>query len=125
MKICWFTTFHVELQLVQNLCELDSIKTDGFIRIYDGSKYLVLLGPEIYDAIYNRIRYHISIKHGITDVFSHYYAKIKVDFYDSLPIGKRLISKNVIIHIKSVFNKDQNHYYKIFLDKIFLFLAKK
>ena len=107
MKICWFTTFHVELQLVQNLCELDSIKTDGFIRIYDGSKYLVLLGPEIYDAIYNRIRYHISIKHGITDVFSHYYAKIKVDFYDSLPIGKRLISKNVIIHIKSVFNKDK------------------
>ena len=31
-------------------------KIDGFIRIYDGSKYLVLLGPEKYDAIYNRIR---------------------------------------------------------------------
>ena len=100
-------------------------KIDGFIRIYDGSKYLVLLGPEIYDAIYNRIRYHISIKRGITDVFSHYYAKIKVDFYDSLPIGKRLISKNVIIHIKSVFNKEKNHYYKIFSDKLFLFLAEK
>ena len=32
-------------------------KIDGFIKIYDGSKYLVLLGPEKYDAIYGRIRY--------------------------------------------------------------------
>ena len=32
-------------------------KIDGFIRIYDGSRYLVLFGPEQYDAIYNRIRY--------------------------------------------------------------------
>ena len=29
---------------------------DGFIRVYDGTKYLVLFGPEKYDAIYNRIR---------------------------------------------------------------------
>ena len=32
-----------------------------FIRIYDETKYLVLLGPEKYDAIYNRIRYLITI----------------------------------------------------------------
>ena len=30
---------------------------DGFIRIYDGTRYLVLPGPEKYDAIYNRIKY--------------------------------------------------------------------
>ena len=30
---------------------------DGFIRIYDGPRYLVLPGPEKYDAIYNRIKY--------------------------------------------------------------------
>ena len=59
-------------------------KIDGFIRIYDGSKYLVLLGP----AIYNKIRYLISLKGGITDVFSYYYTKIKVDSYDSLPTKK-------------------------------------
>ena len=29
-------------------------KIDGFIRIYDGNRYLVLFGPEKY-AIYNRI----------------------------------------------------------------------
>ena len=41
-------------------------KTVRFIRFFDGFKYLVLLGPEKYDAIYNRIRYLISLKSGIT-----------------------------------------------------------
>ena len=63
-------------------------KIDGSIRIYDGIRYLVLLGPEKYDAIYNRIRYLISLKNGITYVFSLYFAKIKVDCYDFLPIEK-------------------------------------
>ena len=26
-------------------------KVDGFARVYDGSRYLVLFGPEKYDAI--------------------------------------------------------------------------
>ena len=30
-------------------------KINGFIRIYDGTKYLTLFGSEKYDAIYNRI----------------------------------------------------------------------
>ena len=37
-------------------------KVDGFIRIYDVTRYLVLFGLEKYDAIYNRIRYLISQK---------------------------------------------------------------
>ena len=38
-------------------------KIDGFIRVYDGSRYLVLFALEEYDAIYNRIRYLIlSVK---------------------------------------------------------------
>ena len=41
----------------QNLCVLDSIKKIGFIRIYDGTRYLVLLDPQEYDALYSRIRY--------------------------------------------------------------------
>ena len=44
--------------------------------------------------------------------------KIKVDSYDSLSIEKTLALHNVIIHIKSFLNKDQNHYYyNIFLEK--------
>ena len=50
--------------------------------------------------------------------FSHYFAKIKLDSYDSLPIEKTLTLHNVIIHIKSVLDKDKNHYYnKIFSEK--------
>ena len=37
-------------------------KIDGFIRVYDGSTYLVLFGPEKYDAIYGRIRNLIGKK---------------------------------------------------------------
>ena len=50
---------------------------DGFIRVCDGARSLVLFGPEKYDAIYKRIRCLISPKTSITYVFSHYYAKIK------------------------------------------------
>ena len=54
------------------------------------------------------------------------FAKIKVDSYDSLPTEKILTLHNVIIHIKSVLNKDKNHYYyKIFLEKCSYQLAKK
>ena len=53
-------------------------KIDGFIRVYKGTRYLLLVVPEKYDAIYNRIRYLIGQKTGITYVNSHNYAKIKV-----------------------------------------------
>ena len=75
-------------------------------------RYLVLFGPEIYNASYYRIRYLISQKIGITYVSSHNYERIKADSFDSLPY--------VMICIKSVFNKKQNHYYyhyNIFLGK--------
>ena len=35
---------------------------DGFINIYDGIRYLVLLGSGLNNTIYNRIRYLISEK---------------------------------------------------------------
>ena len=44
---------------------------DGFIKIYDGTRYLALFSAKRYDAIYERIRYLISEKSGITDSFSH------------------------------------------------------
>ena len=64
-----------------------SDKTDGFIRVYDGNRYLVLFVAEKYDFIYNRIKYLTGGKSGITYVVSHNYAKIKVDSYDSLPLN--------------------------------------
>ena len=84
---------------------------DVFIRVYDGTRYLVLFEGEKYDFIYNRIRYLIGVKSGITYVVSYSYAKIKVDSYDYLHLEKTLTFHNVIIHIKSVWNKDQYHYY--------------
>ena len=93
-------------------------KIDGIIRIYDGPRYLTLLGSEKYDAIYNKIRYLISLKYGITYISSRFFENIKVNSYDSLPIEKRLTLHNVIIHIKSVLIKDKKHYYyKTFLEK--------
>ena len=63
-------------------------KIDGFIRVYDGTRYLVLFGGEKYDFIYDRIRYLVGVKSGITYVISHNYAKIKVDSYDYLLLEK-------------------------------------
>ena len=37
-------------------------KIDGFIRVYDGTRYLVLFASEKCDYIFNRIRYIINIK---------------------------------------------------------------
>ena len=54
-------------------------KIPGFIRIFDGTKYLSLFGSKKYDAIYNRIRFFLSINSGITAIYFHCYAKIKVD----------------------------------------------
>ena len=86
-------------------------KIIGFIRVYDKAKYLQLFCLEKYDTIYDRIRYLISIKSGIT--FSHNYAKIKIDLIMLCLVHfeKTLILYNVIILIKSVLNEGQNHYY--------------
>ena len=66
-------------------------QVDGCSRIYDGNRYLTLFGSEEYEAIYNRIRYLIiSLQSSITYIFPHYFEKIKVDSYDSLPTEKKI-----------------------------------
>ena len=64
-------------------------KIDGFIRVHDGTRYLILFGSEKISIriIYNRIRYLIGM---ITYVISNNYAKIKVHSYNSLPLEKTL-----------------------------------
>ena len=92
-------------------------KIYGFIRVYDGTRYTVLFGPEKHNDIFNRIRYLIGVKSDIMYAFSHNYARFKVDWYDSLPVEKKFTFHDVIIHIKSVLIKGLNlYYYNIFLE---------
>ena len=54
----------------------------------------------------------------VLHVFSDSYAWIKAYSYDSLPLENTFTVHNVIILIKSVFNKDKNsYYYNILLEK--------
>ena len=55
------------------------------------------------------LRYLISVKSGITYVISHNCATIKVHSYDSFPLEKSMNLRNVIILVKSVWNKDKNN----------------
>ena len=74
----------------------------------------------------DRIRYVIGLKIGITYVFFNNFAEMKIQSNDDLPLEEPLDLHNVIILIKSVFNKDQNHYYyNSFLEKCSYQLAKK
>ena len=68
----------------------------------------------------------IWVKSSITLVISNNFPKIKTDSCDSLPLEKTINSHNVIILIKSVFNKAKNnYYYNIFLEKASFELSKK
>ena len=70
------------------------------MRIYDGTRYLTMFGSKKYEAIYNRIRYLISLKSGITYFFSllcknqSYAAKKPIKFFD-VNVDNIVISKSV------------------------------
>ena len=92
---------------------------DGFIKIYDGIRYLVLFSY-LYDEICNRIKYLTSEKSGIADSIDSNFAKIRIDLYSYLPIEEILTIHNVITLIKLVINENKNkYYYNIFLEKRF------
>ena len=85
-------------------------KTNGFIKIYDGVRYLVLLDYGECDKICDRIKYLVSEKRGI--------GRIRIDLYNSLPSEKTLAFHNLIILITSVNNTNENnYYYNIFFKK--------
>ena len=88
-------------------------KIDVFIRVYSGTRHLVLFGPKKYDAIYNRVIYFISQKSGITYSTDHNFARTWTLHY-------------VKMIINSVFNKNKNnHYHNIFLGKYSYQLEQK
>ena len=64
------------------------------------------------------IKYLISEKSGITECINHDFARIRIETCNSLLIEKILIFHKFIILIKSIVNKNKNHYcYNIFLEK--------
>ena len=45
-------------------------KINGFMRIYNGTRYLTLLGAEKYDTIYDKIRYLVIDLQEVSHFFS-------------------------------------------------------
>ena len=72
---------------------------DGFIKIHDKIRYLVLFDYSHCDKICNKIKYLVSDKSGITDSINHNFAKIRIDLCNSLPAENILTFHNVIILI--------------------------
>ena len=70
-------------------------QVDGFIRVYYRSRFLVLFGINKYETIRNRIRYVIGVNGNIIYISLHYYAKVKVDFCNSLPLERTLTLHSV------------------------------
>ena len=54
-----------------------SNQIDGFIRVYDGTSYLVLFESEKHDFIYNRIRCLVGVKNGVNMLFLIIMEKLK------------------------------------------------
>ena len=79
-------------------------KIDRFIKVHNRIIYLILFGYGWCDKICDSIKCLISEKSGI----NHNFARIRIDSYNSLPMGKVLTFHNVIIIIKSVVNKNKN-----------------
>ena len=52
-------TFYVELLIGLKSLHITFNKIDGFIKIYDGTRYLTLFGSKKYDSVYGRMRYLI------------------------------------------------------------------
>ena len=91
---------------------------DGFIRDNSGTKYLVLVSPEKYDAIFDRIINLIGLKSAYHILLLRNILQLKIDLNDDLPLEKALTLYNASILIKSVSNKNYDqYYYKKFLEK--------
>ena len=88
-------------------------KTDGFIKIYDGIRCLVLFNHGWYDQIYGRNRYIVREK-----VVLKITLIIILQESESIHIILYQFFHNAITLIKLVVNMNKNdYYYNIFLEK--------
>ena len=70
-------------------------KIDGFIiALNDKIKHLVLFDYGLLDKMFDKIKYLISKKSGITNGINYNSGKIKIDSYNSLPIKEILTFHN-------------------------------
>ena len=101
------------------LLRIRSDKIDGFIKVHDKIRYLILFDYKNCGKICDRIQYLIGGKSGITDSINNNFGRIRNDSYNSLTIKKILTFHNVIILIKPVVNKNKNEYcYNFFPKKV-------
>ena len=82
---------------------------DGFIKMYDRIRCLVLFSNSWYDKICDRIKYLTCKKRGITDSINHSFARIRFNSNNSLPIEKILTFHNVVIFVRSIVNENKNN----------------
>ena len=91
MTIFWFLRFDTAKSF---RIRFDNVKV--FIRVYNGTRYLILYGPGKKDAIYKKNNYLISQKKGVKCAFYFNCARIKIALCDSLPIERILTLFNVM-----------------------------
>ena len=77
-KIFWSMTFCTKLLIDAKPLHITFGKVNGFIRDYDGTKYLVLFNLEKYDAIYDRGRSYRVEKWYYTCFFLKFMQKSKL-----------------------------------------------
>ena len=60
------------------------------ISVYEFSEFrhLVLFDNELFDKIFDKIKYFISEKSSIADDINHNFGEIRIDSYNYLPVEK-------------------------------------
>ena len=86
-------------------------KIDGFIKVHDTIRYVVLFDYGLFDKLFDRIKYLIIAELGITGSINLNLWRIRVDSNNSLPIEIILTFHNVIILINSVVYRNKTNYY--------------
>ena len=88
-------------------------KIDGFIKIHNNIRYLVLFDYSYCDKVCDKIKYLVGEKSGIADSINHNFARIRIDSSDSSTIEK-ILTFHVIILIKSVVKACVRYFLTIF-----------
>ena len=73
-------------------------KVNGFVRVYDGTGYLVLFADGKYYLIYNRIRYLVGVKSGTTC-----YIRIELMFLKEFIVTRHAHQKSTIFVTTGIF----------------------
>ena len=92
-------------------------EANGFIRVYRGIRYLLLFGPENMMLFTVELYILLAGKAALHMIFLIIMQKLELILM-ILCLYKKYL-QNVVTLIKSLLNKDKNHYYyNIFLEKV-------